>query len=147
MYSPQPKMEVLLVEDNPADAWLVRDLIFRQTPSISLTTLNDGDKAEQYLLHDVPMGAKKAPDIILLDLNLPKKSGRELLNEIRTSSTLHDVPVFVISSSRAEKDRTDCQTLGANLFLTKPENLTGFVELVRNLVEVEFPRALKVAMA
>lgn len=142
MHATMPKMNVLLVEDNPADAWLVRDLIFRQTPHIKLTLLNDGDKAEHYLMQDIPAGKCVAPDVILLDLNLPKKSGRELLKEIRLNPRLHFTPVFILSSSHSQEDRDDCQKLGATSFLTKPNELRGFIDLVRQLVDVDFPQAL-----
>lgn len=141
------KTKVLLVEDNPADAWLVKDLIFRQTPHVQLIHLNDGDKAEHYLLQEVKAGRQPAPDVVLLDLNLPHKSGQELLQEIRSDGTLHGIPVFVLTSSANPSDVENCKSLGANLFITKPAGLPEFVELIRRLVDYEIPRALNIGRA
>jgi chemotaxis family two-component system response regulator Rcp1 len=124
-------IEVLLVEDNPADADLTRETFEASKLRVNLAVASDGIKAMEYLHRlgrhvDAPF-----PDLILLDLNLPKKDGREVLAEIKADSRLKQIPVVVLTSSDAERDVVKGYALGANCYVTKPVDLKGFQTIVQ----------------
>lgn len=117
-------IEVLLVEDNPGDANLTRETFEANRLHLNLRVAVDGVEALR-LLKD---GFR--PDLILLDLNLPRKSGQEVLREIKEDEALKHIPVVVLTSSEADRDVAQSYALGANCYVTKPVDLLGFQEIV-----------------
>ncbi len=136
-------IQMLLVEDNPADAWLLKEMIFRWTNQVQIKLITDGEEAEKYLQEDVATQKATRPDVIILDLNLPKVDGRVLLKEIRMNDALSSIPVFILTSSSLESDKKQCEASQADLYLTKPSDLTEFVQLVQHLVDVDIPVAME----
>jgi CheY-like chemotaxis protein len=118
-------ISVLLVEDNPADADLTRETLEAGKLHIDLSVAIDGEQALQMLRSDRAM-----PDLILLDLNLPRKGGRQILMEIRADARLRHIPVVILTSSDAEKDVAQSYASGANCYITKPVDLWGFQRIV-----------------
>lgn len=127
-------LKVLLVEDNPADADFTRETLEASRPDLEIATVVDGAEAIAYLLREPPFEGVGAPDLILLDLNLPKVSGQQVLAEVRRHESLRRTPVVVLTSSDADRDVTKSYELGANCYLTKPVGLEAFRAIVR-LVE------------
>ncbi len=126
-------MQILLVEDNPADAELVEeafsDAVFRH----SIHLAEDGAVAMEFVRREGRYGAAPKPDVILLDLNLPKKDGREVLEEIKADPALRRIPVIVLTTSEDEADVHRAYGLHANCYLTKPIDLNDFIEKVRSI--------------
>lgn len=116
---------ILLVEDNPGDADLTQEVMAESEEKNEITLAVDGMEALR-CLREGPR-----PDLILLDLNLPKKSGREVLEEIKSTEDLQKIPVVVLTSSEAEIDLADAYRLHANCYLTKPGDLEEFLAVVR----------------
>ncbi|MBL0219597.1 MAG: response regulator [Myxococcales bacterium] len=116
---------ILLVEDNPGDADLVQEILMESDDKKEITVAVDGFEALR-CLREAPR-----PDLILLDLNLPKKSGREVLEEIKTTEALQRIPVVVLTSSEADDDLSDVYRLHANCYLAKPVDLEEFIKVVR----------------
>ena len=116
---------ILLVEDNPGDADLIREAMAESEENNEITVAVDGLEAMR-CLREGPR-----PDLILLDLNLPKKSGREVLAEIKNSEAFQRIPVVVMTSSEAESDLADAYRLHANCYVTKPVDLEEFMMVVR----------------
>ena len=129
----QRPVDILLIEDNPGDADLAREALDESKMHNELTVVNDGEKAMQYLRKLPPYENAATPDLILLDLNLPKKDGREVLAEIKADDKLKLIPVVILTSSNAEKDVLKAYNLHANCYVTKPLNLARFVEVVRSI--------------
>jgi len=126
-------IEILLVEDNPGDVRLTREALKEGKVYSNLHTAKDGVEAMDFLhrrgrYKDVPR-----PDIILLDLNLPKKDGREVLQEIKTDDQLKRIPVVVLTTSKAEEDVLRTYNLHANCYVTKPVDLEKFMVVVRTI--------------
>jgi CheY-like chemotaxis protein len=124
-------IDVLLVEDNPGDADLTRENLEAAKVHINLHLAVDGVEALRFLRREGEHADKPQPDLILLDLNLPRKDGRETLREIRADSRLRLIPTIILTSSAAERDVVASYELGANAYITKPVNLAGFAEIVR----------------
>jgi chemotaxis family two-component system response regulator Rcp1 len=118
---------VLIVEDHVPDVYLVKEALRASGLSFELTHVNDGNAARVYLI-DVTSGG--IPDLIFLDLNLPKADGMELLRMIRTWPHLAHVPVAVLTSSSSPADKEKAYQLGANLFITKPSQLSEFLATI-----------------
>jgi DNA-binding response OmpR family regulator len=118
----------VLVEDNPADASLVRRALEEHGVSGHLTLLTDGEKAITFIrtLEDPSVGC---PDLAIIDLNLPRRSGREVLEAMRRNQRLLQVPAVILSSSDAENDRTGSLKLGASRYITKPTRLDDFLSI------------------
>ncbi|PKM76347.1 MAG: response regulator [Firmicutes bacterium HGW-Firmicutes-15] len=127
------EFRILLVEDDPGDAELIREGLRDAKILIDLQAVDDGIKALKYLRHEHPYEKSLLPDIILLDLNLPKKDGREVLGEIKSDPLLRRIPVVVLTTSDAEIDIIKSYTLGANCYITKPVNLDGFLKVVQTI--------------
>jgi CheY-like chemotaxis protein len=127
-------LQVLLVEDNLGDAELTRQSLAASKLSISLTTLDDGEKALSYLRKEPPYQKADRPDLVLLDLNLPKLSGGELLREIKTDKALKSLPVIVLTSSEEETEISKCYAEGANCYIVKPVDFKSFMNVV-SLIE------------
>jgi CheY-like chemotaxis protein len=129
------RLRVLLVEDNPGDVDLIRDSLEEIAPHLDITVVDNGAEALDYLSHSGAMSeaAKPMPDLVLLDLNLPKISGHEVLSEARKSSDLRTLPIVVVTSSDASRDILRSYQLGANSYVTKPGELASFQRTVRAL--------------
>ena len=136
-------IRVLLVEDNPGDADLTRETLEEGRSRVEVAVAIDGAQALDRLLQRPPYAAAELPDLILLDLNLPKVSGRDVLAQIRQVPSLQSIPVVVLTSSDAEQDVFRSYALGASGYVTKPVGLVAYQSIVRsverfwfNLVEV-----------
>jgi CheY-like chemotaxis protein len=133
----EPRAYVLLVEDNPADANLVQEALFEAQINRGIQIVVDGSKAID-LINSIESGAMDCPDLIMLDLNLPRTSGEEVLKRVRASRRCGGVKVIIITSSNAPQDRQRAMELGATAYFRKPSTLEEFLELgprVRRLLE------------
>jgi chemotaxis family two-component system response regulator Rcp1 len=138
-------IEILLVEDNPGDARLTREALRAGKIHTRLNLVTDGEEALRYLRRQEPYAAAARPDLILLDLNLPVKSGREVLAEIKTDEELRRIPVVVLTSSSAEQDIVESYNLSANCYVCKPVGLDQFMKVVQSIEDfwltiVKLPR-------
>ena len=126
-------IEILLVEDSPSDAQLAIEAL--QTAKIAnrLSRVEDGVEAMQFLRRQGPYREAPRPDLILLDLNLPRKDGREVLEELKTDPQLKQIPVVVLTTSRAEQDVLRSYALHANCYITKPVDFAQFMEVVKSI--------------
>lgn len=127
-------LQVLLIEDNPGDAELTRQSLAASKLTINLTVLDDGEKALAYLRKAAPYQKAERPDLLLLDLNLPKLSGGEVLREIKTDKHLKSLPVIVLTSSEEEMEISKCYAEGANCYIVKPVDFGSFMKVV-SLIE------------
>ena len=121
--------EILLIEDNPADILLTVEAFKECKQKHHIVAIKDGTEAMEYLGNP----ANRKPDLILLDLNLPKKDGRELLAEMKSDQNLRMIPVIILSTSRSEKDILTSYELRANCYICKPLELDNFIEVVMSL--------------
>lgn len=128
-------IEILLAEDNPGDARLTVEGFKDAKVKNNITVVEDGMEALAYLRHEGPYANAALPDLILLDLNMPKKDGREVLAEIKADEELRRIPVLVFTISNAEKDILEAYDLQASAFITKPIDLDEFITVVRSLEE------------
>ena len=124
-------LEILLVEDNPGDVRLTREALEEAESIARLNVVDDGVKALAYLRRQGPYEDSPRPNLVILDLNLPRLSGREVLQEIKSDPALLTIPVVVLSSSQAEQDITAAYRLHANCFVSKPTDLDEFVDVIR----------------
>ncbi len=138
-----PSICVLLVEDDPADVELTREALQEHQGSwtLDVQVVGDGEEALAYLHQTAPFESARRPDIIFLDLNMPKKDGREVIQELKADEHLRTIPVVVITTSDDKKDIRQMYELGANCYLTKPEDLAGFSDLYRVLESFWFKTA------
>ena len=126
-------IEVLLVEDNPGDVRLTREALKDGKVSNHLSVMQDGVEALRFLRREGPYAGAPRPDVVLLDLNLPKKDGRQVLQEMKQDRSLRTIPVVVLTSSDAERDIVGAYELQANCYITKPVDLDQFIEVVRSI--------------
>ena len=126
-------IEVLLVEDSIGDVRLTREAFNDAKVHINLHVAADGTEAMAFLRREGQYGGVARPDLILLDLNLPKKDGREVLREIKESESLMSIPVVILTTSDAEADILRSYQLHANCYITKPVGLEGFLTVVRSI--------------
>jgi chemotaxis family two-component system response regulator Rcp1 len=126
-------IEILLVEDNPGDVRLTREALKEAKVRNNLAVANDGVEALAYLRREPPHEAANRPDLVLLDLNLPRKDGREVLAEIKADPDLRRLPVVVLTTSTAEKDILESYNLYANCYITKPVDLDQFLSIVTSI--------------
>lgn len=126
---------VLLVEDDPGDVVLVTEAFEDNKVSNRLHTVADGVEALQFLRQEAPYEDVPQPDLILLDLNLPRKDGREVLSEIKDDERLRRIPVVILTTSKAEQDVLRSYDLHANAYVTKPVDFDRFIEVVRQIDE------------
>jgi CheY-like chemotaxis protein len=124
-------VEILLVEDSPSDADLTADALGEGKVLNNLHWVEDGVEALAFLRRQGKHGEAPRPDIILLDLNLPKKDGREVLAEVKADPTLKLIPVVILTTSAAERDILRTYELNANCYVTKPIGLEQFMEVVK----------------
>ena len=126
-------IDVLLVEDSPADVRLTREALKEEKMRINLHVAGDGVEAMQFLRREGKFNEAVRPDLILLDLNLPKKDGREVLKEIKADEALKRIPVVILTVSKAEEDILRTYNLHANCFITKPLDLNQFSKVVKSI--------------
>lgn len=124
-------VEILLVEDNPGDARLTQEALKEGKIRNNLHHAKDGVEALQFLRREGPHANAPTPDIVLLDLNLPKKDGRQVLAEMKADDALKTIPVVVLTTSEAEQDILRSYALHANCYVTKPVDLEKFISIVR----------------
>jgi len=128
-------VEILLAEDNPGDARLTEKAFEQGHILNNLHVVEDGEEALQFLRQEGEYGEKPRPDLVLLDLNMPRKDGWEVLEEVKEDPDLRRVPVIVLTSSEAEEDIVKSYDLQANAYLTKPVDFGGFMDIVRSFEE------------
>jgi CheY-like chemotaxis protein len=132
---PNPSLEVLLVEDNPGDVRLILEIFKESNLNEKVTVAKDGVEAIAYLYQVGEFSQAKRPDIILLDLNLPRKDGRAVLAEIKRDPHLCQIPVIVLTSSDAEEDIRQAYALHANCYIAKPVDFEQLLTVIRLLKE------------
>jgi len=131
-------VEILLVEDNPADIQLITQL-FKQTKlNPRITTVTDGEKATAHLFQKVKEGVAPRPELIILDLNLPCKDGRQVLEEVKTNPETRTIPVLIFTTSPSSDDVSRCYTLHANSYISKPSDLTRFNDVLKSIEDFWF---------
>jgi chemotaxis family two-component system response regulator Rcp1 len=126
---------VLLVEDNPADILLAKEAMKESTTPYSLHVLSDGKQVMSYLLREEKYAYAERPDIILLDLNLPRKTGLEVLKEIKENRYLKHIPVIVLTTSNAAQDIERAYAVHANCYITKPIDFEKFSKIVKSILD------------
>lgn len=128
-----PSFEILLVEDSPGDVRLTREALRDAKMHINLNVARDGIEAMAFLKHEGVFSHVPRPSLILLDLNLPKKDGRAVLEEIKNSPNLKSIPVVILTTSLSDVDVLRSYNLHANCFITKPVDLDGFLKVVKSI--------------
>ena len=128
-------VEILLVEDDPGDVLMTREAFAEHKVGNNLTVVSDGAEALAYLRREGGYANAVRPDLILLDLNLPKYDGRQLLEKIKSDPDLNHIPVVVLTTSSAEEDILRSYKLHANAYVTKPVDLDQFMNAVRQIDE------------
>ena len=126
-------VEILLVEDNPGDVRLTREALKEAKVHNSLSVAGDGVEAMAFLHRQGSYATAPRPDIVLLDLNLPKKDGREVLAEVKADPDLRRIPVVILTTSKAEEDILKTYDLHANCFVTKPVDFDQFIKVIQSI--------------
>ena len=126
-------IEILMVEDNPGDVRLTMEALRETKMNNNLRVIRDGTEALAFLNREGEYGDASRPDLILLDLNIPGKDGREVLKEIKADERLSRIPVVILTTSQAEEDILKTYDLHANCYITKPVDLNQFVKVVRSI--------------
>jgi two-component system, chemotaxis family, response regulator Rcp1 len=126
-------IDILLVEDSPSDVLLTREALRDARIANDLSVARDGEEAMKYLRQEDEHTGKPRPDIVILDLNLPRMDGREVLREIKGDDSLKRIPVIVLTTSSSDRDIGECYDSHANCFLTKPIDFEEFIDVVRSM--------------
>jgi CheY-like chemotaxis protein len=126
-------IEILLVEDNPGDIRLTQEGLSESKITNNLRTVGDGEEALSYLRREGLFAAAPRPDLIMMDLNLPRMDGRELLAKIKSDDDFRRIPVVVLTTSQAEDDVIKAYDLHANCYITKPVDLEKFITVVNSI--------------
>ena len=132
----KPSHAILLVEDNPADVKITEQTLRASRRPVELLVMRDGQEALDYLLREgvhAASAAWRSPDLVLLDINLPLLSGREVLERIRASPAVRAVPVVVLTTSHRREDVQDMYAAGANTYIEKPQDYNRFVEVLQTI--------------
>jgi CheY-like chemotaxis protein len=132
---PLTPIEVLLVEDDPGDVLMTQEAFEEHKVRNNLTVVNDGTEAIAYLRREGQYADVGRPDLVLLDLNLPRRDGREVLAEIKSDPDLRQIPVVVLTTSQADEDILRSYQLHANAYVTKPVDFDRFIAVVRQIDE------------
>lgn len=137
-------VEILLAEDNPGDVRLTEKALEEGNLRNNLHVVNDGVQALKFLHQEDEYTDKPRPDLVLLDLNMPNKDGKDVLREIKDHPDLRRIPIVILTSSEAEEDVVKSYDLHANAYLTKPVDFQGFIDIVDHLEDfwlevVKFP--------
>lgn len=128
-------IDVLLVEDDPGDVLMTREAFADNKVTNRLSVVSDGVSALEYLRKEGEYANATTPDLILLDLNLPRMDGREVLHALKQDEKLRSIPVVVLTTSEAEEDIVRSYSLHANAYVTKPVDFDRFIEVVRQIDE------------
>ena len=128
-------IEILMVEDNPGDVRLTKEALKDAKVSNTLHVVEDGVAALDFLYRRGEYATAPRPDLVLLDLNLPKKNGREVLEEVKQDPQLKMIPVVILTTSQAEEDVLRAYSLHANCYITKPVDFSKFIKIVRTIEE------------
>jgi CheY-like chemotaxis protein len=131
-------LEILLVEDNPGDVNLTRIALADREINVNLSVVADGVEAMNFLHHHGKYHQSIHPDLILLDWNLPRKDGREVLVEIKADERLQRIPVVVLTTSESEEDILRAYNLHANCYITKPVDFNQFVHIIQSIEDFWF---------
>ncbi|MGA2092679.1 MAG: response regulator [Sedimentisphaerales bacterium] len=126
-------VEILLVEDSPSDAALTIEALEAGKVANKLTLVEDGVEAMAFLKRQGKYAKAERPDLIMLDLNLPRKDGREVLVEIKNDPDLKIIPIIVLTTSHSDKDILQSYQLNANCYITKPVDFTQFIDVVKSI--------------
>jgi chemotaxis family two-component system response regulator Rcp1 len=129
---------VLMVDDNPADIDLAREALKEGSPRSMINTVGDGEEAVAFLQRRGIYAEQPRPDLVILDLNLPRKDGRAVLAEVKADPSLQGIPVVIFSTSRLSSDIARSYELGANCYVNKPGNLNDFFSAVKAIEEFWF---------
>jgi len=130
-------LKILLVEDSPSDVRLIREALKDARVPVQIMVARDGVEATEHLKQS-EQGRAVRPDLVLLDLNLPRKDGKEVLAEVKVSPNLKRIPVLVMTSSHSDEDIAAAYSLNANCYITKPGDLQEYVHVVRAIEEFWF---------
>ena len=150
MTSPPPanakSIDVLLVEDDPGDTLMIREAFEDNKVRNRLSSVTDGVQALEFLRREGEHAGARRPDLVLLDLNLPRKDGRQVLAEVKQDADLRTIPVVILTTSEAEEDIARSYDLHANAYVTKPVDFERFIAVVRQIDEffvevVRLPRS------
>lgn len=135
--SPLPLPSVLIAEDDPDDCLMIRDAFADRFPDCRLYFVHDGDQLFRFLNrehpYDTPDQPCSLPDLILLDLNMPLKGGRESLQELKSTTGLRRIPIIVLTTSHDEQDILECYDLGANSYIVKPSRYSDLLDVVSSI--------------
>lgn len=132
------RLEILMVEDNAGDVWLAREAMKDWDAPNRLHVVTDGVQAMDFLNRRPPFGEAPRPDLILLDLNLPRMSGKEVLESVKSDPEFRRIPVIILTTSKAQSDIVESYDLHANAYIAKPVDLDKFYEATRSLQEFWF---------
>lgn len=127
------ELEILVVEDNEADVRLIKEGLAEVNVRFRLNVVEDGEEAGDFLFQRGKYASAPRPDLVLLDLNLPRRSGTEVLESIKTDANLKRIPVVVLTSSKSARDVNTCYDRGANTYFRKPSDLDQIYDLFRTL--------------
>lgn len=133
--------EILLVDDNPADSDLTWLVLARSTRQNHISAVYDGEQAMAFLQRTGKHANAVRPQLVVLDLNLPRKDGRAVLDEVKADPDLRKIPVVIFTTSRSGRDVSRCYELGANCYVSKPGNLDDFRSVVRSIEDFWFGSA------
>lgn len=135
---PKKPIEILLVEDNPADILLTREALEEGKINNNLNVVTNGQMAIDFLKKNGDFKISPTPDIILLDLNLPKKDGREVLSEIKNDDDLKEIPVIILTTSKSDEDVLKTYRLHANCYINKPVDIEQFYRVIKSIEDFWF---------
>ena len=138
MSAPNDPVEILLAEDNPGDVMLTKKALEQGKLANNLHVTTDGVDALQFLRQEGEYEDAPRPDLVLLDLNMPRKDGEDVLEEMQADASLRRIPVVVLTSSESEEDIAKSYELNANAYPTKPVDFDGFVEIVNRMEDFWF---------
>ena len=130
---PKTHPEVLLVDDNPADIDLMREVLGGCKHHYHVNAVHDGEEAISFLHRRGKYSEAPCPDLVILDLNLPRKDGREVLKEMKSDSLFYKIPIVVFTTSQASSDISSCYSLGANCYIQKPVDFDQFRNTVKSV--------------
>jgi CheY-like chemotaxis protein len=131
--TPLKPIDVLLVEDDPGDTLMIKEAFADNKVRNRLSCVSDGVEALAFLRREGPFAEAPRPDLVLLDLNLPRKDGREVLEEVKADPELRTIPVVILTTSEAEEDILRSYSLHANAYVTKPVDFERFIAVVRQI--------------
>ena len=129
----QERRRILLVEDNPADVRLTQEVLRESKMEVTLDVVRDGEQAIAFLRQQGEYSNAARPDLVLLDLNLPRKDGREVLADVKSDPLLQSIPIVMLTTSKAEHDVADCYARHVNSYIIKPVDLDEFVEVMETV--------------